>query len=190
MAAGVAGLVTLGLIEARKQGRKTATLLQAGLFRVPAFAAGMGLQLAFFGGMQGFFLAFALWLQAGQHFSPLKAGLTAVAFSVAASCSPRWRCRWPSATAAASGPRALLMVAGIGGEALAAPHVGRSGSPGRSSRPGGGGHGPVLLVIPLVNVVLAASRPRSRGARPACSARPAAGRGARRGADRTVFFAS
>jgi MFS family permease len=32
--------------------------------------------------MQGFFLAFALWLQAGEHFSPLKAGLTAVAFSV------------------------------------------------------------------------------------------------------------
>jgi hypothetical protein len=31
--------------------------------------------------MQGFFLAFALWLQAGEHFSPLKAGLTAVAFS-------------------------------------------------------------------------------------------------------------
>ena len=43
---------------------------------------GMGVQLAFFAGMQGFFLAFALWLQAGEHFSPLKAGLTAVAFSV------------------------------------------------------------------------------------------------------------
>ena len=32
--------------------------------------------------MQGFFLTFALWLQIGEHFSPLKAGLTAVAFSV------------------------------------------------------------------------------------------------------------
>jgi hypothetical protein len=31
--------------------------------------------------MQGFFLAFALWLQAGEHFSPPKAGLTAVAFN-------------------------------------------------------------------------------------------------------------
>src|SRR5947208_1657452 len=85
MAAGVAGLVVLGLIEARRTSttdQGLAPLLRAGLFRVPAFAAGMGVQLAFFAGMQGFFLAFALWLQAGQHFSPLKAGLTAVAVSV------------------------------------------------------------------------------------------------------------
>ena len=85
MAAGVAGLVVLGLFEARQSGRPgqgVAPLLRTELFRVPAFAAGMGLQLAFFAGMQGFFLAFALWLQAGEHFSPLKAGLTAVAFSV------------------------------------------------------------------------------------------------------------
>src|SRR6266571_4781171 len=85
MAAGVGGLVVLALIEARRSshsGQGVAPLLRAGLFRVPAFAAGMGVQLAFFAGMQGFFIAFALWLQAGQHFSPLKAGLTAVAFSV------------------------------------------------------------------------------------------------------------
>src|SRR6266496_1892089 len=82
IAAGVAGLVVLGLIEARRTSTSVAPLLRAGLFRVPAFAAGMGVQLAFFAGMQGFFIAFALWLQAGQHFSPLKAGLTAVAFSV------------------------------------------------------------------------------------------------------------
>src|SRR5690242_16542229 len=81
MAAGVAGLVVLGLIEARRTSTTVAPLLRAGLFRVPAFAAGMGVQLAFFAGMQGFFIAFALWLQAGEHFSPLKAGLTAVAFS-------------------------------------------------------------------------------------------------------------
>src|SRR5689334_22255991 len=82
MAAGVAGLVVLGVIEARRTSTTVAPLLRAGLFRVPAFAAGMGVQLAFFAGMQGFFIAFALWLQAGEHFSPLKAGLTAVAFSV------------------------------------------------------------------------------------------------------------
>src|SRR5437762_5492162 len=77
MAAGVAGLVVLGLVEARRTSTTVAPLLRAGLFRVPAFAAGMGVQLAFFAGMQGFFIAFALWLQAGEHFSPLKAGLTA-----------------------------------------------------------------------------------------------------------------
>src|SRR6202041_2289934 len=81
LAAGVAGLAVLGLLEARRRADGPAPLLKAGLFRVPAFAAGLGVQLAFSAGLQGFFLAFALWLQSGEHFSPLKAGLTAVAFS-------------------------------------------------------------------------------------------------------------
>jgi MFS family permease len=87
LAAGVAALGLLGLLEARRGGRRNDTreepvpLLRTGLFRVPAFAAGLGVQMAFSAGLQGFFLAFALWLQAGEHFSPLKAGLTAVAFS-------------------------------------------------------------------------------------------------------------
>jgi EmrB/QacA subfamily drug resistance transporter len=158
MAAGVAGLVVLGLIEARRTSTSVAPLLRAGLFRVPAFAAGMGVQLAFFAGMQGFFIAFALWLQAGQHFSPLKAGLTAVAFSVGSFIAA------PVAVPLAqkAGRRilaggAVLMVAGIGGVALAAPHVGLNGSP-WPIVPGlaVAGAGLALLVIPLVNVVLAA----------------------------------
>ena len=158
MAAGVAGLVVLGLIEARRTSTTVAPLLRAGLFRVPAFAAGMGIQLAFFAGMQGFFIAFALWLQAGQHFSPLKAGLTAVAFSVGSFIAA------PVAVPLAqkAGRRilaggAVLMVAGIGGVALAAPHVGLNGSP-WPIVPGlvVAGAGLALLVIPLVNVVLAA----------------------------------
>src|SRR6266568_2000354 len=151
MAAGLAGLAGLGLIEARRSARPVAPLLRAGLFRVPAFAAGLGVQLAFFAGMQGFFLAFALWLQAGEHFSPLKAGLTAVAFSVGSFAAA------PVAVPLAQrhGRRilaggALLMVAGIGGVALAAPHVGVNGSPWPVVP------GLALLVIPLVNVVLAA----------------------------------
>jgi len=161
MAAGVAGLAALGLFEARKSGRAAkglAPLLRAGLFRVPAFAAGLGVQLAFFGGMQGFFLAFALWLQAGEQFSPLKAGLTAVAFSVGSFVLA------PMAVPLAQrhGRRilasgALLMVAGIAGVALAAPHTGVNGSP-WPVVPGlvVAGMGLSLLVIPLVNVVLAA----------------------------------
>jgi EmrB/QacA subfamily drug resistance transporter len=158
MAAGVAGLVVLGLFEARQSGRSVAPLLRAGLFRVPAFAAGMGVQLAFFAGMQGFFLALALWLQAGEHFSPLKAGLTAVAFSVGSFAAA------PVAVPLAQrhGQRilaggAVLMAAGIGGVALAAPHVGLNGRP-WPIVPGlvVAGAGLALLVIPLVNVVLAA----------------------------------
>jgi EmrB/QacA subfamily drug resistance transporter len=158
MVAGVAGLVVLGVIEARRTSTTVAPLLRAGLFRVPAFAAGMGIQLAFFAGMQGFFIAFALWLQAGEHFSPLKAGLTAVAFSVGSFIAA------PVAVPLAqkAGRRilaggAVLMVAGIGGVALAAPHVGLNGSP-WPIVPGlvVAGAGLALLVIPLVNVVLAA----------------------------------
>ena len=158
MAAGVAGLVVLGRLEARRPDRRTAPLLRAGLFKVPAFAAGLGVQLAFFAGMQGFFLAFALWLQAGEHFSPLKAGLTAVAFSagsfVAAPVAVPLAQRHGRRILAGG---AVLMVAGIGGVALAAPHVGVNGSP-WPIVPGlaVAGAGLALLVIPLVNVVLAA----------------------------------
>jgi len=158
MAAGVSGLVVLGRFEARPSGRSVAPLLRTELFRVPAFAAGMGIQLAFFAGMQGFFLAFALWLQAGEHFSPLKAGLTAVAFSVGSFVAAPFAV--PLAQKA--GRRILaggaaLMVAGIGGVALAASHVGLNGSP-WPIVPGlvVAGAGLALLIVPLVNVVLAA----------------------------------
>ena len=161
LAGGVAGLGGLGLLEARRAGRPAdgpAPLLKVGLFRVPAFAAGLGVQMAFSAGLQGFFLAFALWLQAGEHFSPLKAGLTVVAFSVGSFCLA------PMAAplAAKHGRRVLalggvLMVAGIAGVALAASHVGVNGSP-WPVVPGlaVAGFGLALLVVPLVNVVLAA----------------------------------
>jgi len=157
LVAGLAGLGALGLIEARRHGR-TAPLLRAGLFRIPAFAAGLGVQLAFAAGLQGFFLTFALWLQAGQHFSPLKAGLTAVAFSVGsfigAPVAVPLAQRRGRVILAAGG---VLMVAGIAGVALAAPHVGVNGSPWPIT-PGlaVAGAGLALLVVPLVNVVLAA----------------------------------
>ena len=162
--AGLAGLCALGMLEARRSGRQghgvhgVAPLLRAGLFRIPAFAAGLGVQLAFAAGLQGFFLAFTLWLQIGEHFSPLKAGLTAVAFSVGSFAGA------PAAVPLAQrhGRRvlasgALLMVAGILGVAVAAGHVGVNGSP-WPVVPGlaVAGAGLALLVIPLVNVVLAA----------------------------------
>ena len=182
LVAGLAGLGMLGLLEAQRGGQRNggrggggrrgggrrgggakapegaAPLLRAGLFRVPAFAAGLGVQLAFAAGMQGFFLAFALWLQAGEHFSPLKAGLTAAAFSVGSFIGA------PAAVPLAQrhGRRVLaigglLMAAGIAGISLAAPHVGLGGSP-WPVVPGlvVAGAGLALLVIPLVNVVLAA----------------------------------
>jgi MFS family permease len=143
---------------ARRPDVPGAVLLRAGLFRVPAFAAGLGVQLVFAAGMQGFFLAFALWLQAGEHFSPLKAGVTAVAFSVGsfigAPAAVPLAQRHGRSVLALGG---VLMAAGIAGVSLAAPHVGVNGSP-WPVVPGlvVAGAGLALLVIPLVNVVLAA----------------------------------
>ena len=160
-AGGVAGLGVLGLLEARRAGRRAdgpAPLLRAGLFRVPAFAAGLGVQMAFAAGLQGFFLALALWLQAGEHFSPLKAGLTAVAFSagsfLGAPVAVPLAQRYGRSVLAIGG---VLMAAGIAGVSLAASHVGVNGSP-WPVVPGlvVCGAGLALLIIPLVNVVLAA----------------------------------
>ena len=160
-AAGVAGLGVLGRLEVWRAGRRAdgpAPLLRAGLFRVPAFAAGLGVQMAFSAGLQGFFLSFALWLQAGEHFSPLKAGLTAVAFSAgsfigAPVAVPLAQRHGRSVLAIGGG----LMAAGIAGVSLVASHIGVNGSP-WPVVPGlvVCGAGLALLVIPLVNVVLAA----------------------------------
>jgi len=115
-------------------------------------------QLAFAAGLQGYFLALALWLQSGEHFSPLKAGLTAVAFSVGSFIGA------PVAVPLAQryGRRVLaiggaLMAAGIAGVSLAVSHIGVNGSP-WPVVPGlvVCGAGLALLIIPLVNVVLAA----------------------------------
>ncbi|HJZ29030.1 MAG TPA: MFS transporter [Streptosporangiaceae bacterium] len=161
LAAGVAGLGVLGLLEARRAGRRAdgpAPLLKAGLFRSPAFAAGLGMQLAFAAGLQGFFLAFALWLQAGEHFSPLKAGLTAVAFSagsfIGAPVAVPLARRYGRRVLAVGG---VLMAAGIAGVSLVVSHIGVNGSP-WPVVPGlvVCGAGLALLIIPLVNVVLAA----------------------------------
>src|SRR5215469_649468 len=157
-AAGLAGVGGLAVREYRRPRQQVAPLLRPGLFRIPAFAAGLGIQTAFAAGMQGFFLTFALWLQIGEHFSPLKAGLTSVAFSVGSFVGA------PAAVPLAQryGRRILasgaaLMVAGIIGVAMMAGHIGANGSP-WPIVPGlvVAGVGLALLVVPLVNVVLAA----------------------------------
>jgi MFS family permease len=60
---GLVTLVVLGLVEERRQGPQIAPLLRPQLFRIPAFTAGLAVQLAFSAGLQGLFLILALWLQ-------------------------------------------------------------------------------------------------------------------------------
>jgi EmrB/QacA subfamily drug resistance transporter len=171
LAAGVAGVAALALAEEKRHAldstatARTAPLLRARLLRVPAFAAGLGVQTAFAAGLQGFFLVFALWLQIGEHFSPLKAGLTAVAFSAGSFILA------PVAVPLAQkyGRRvlvigAVLMAGGIGLVTAFLGHVGTNGSP-WPVVPGlvVAGAGLSLLVIPLVNVVLAAAPAEAAG---------------------------
>ena len=158
LAAGAGALALLGLIEARRQHTRVAPLLRTRLFRVPAFTTGLIVQLAFAVGIQGFFLIFTLWVQAGQHYSPLRAGLTAVAFSAgsiaAAPQAAPLAQRFGRLVLALGG---LLFAAGMVGVDIGAHHVGTGTNP-WPLVPGlvVAGAGLSLLVIPLVNVVLAA----------------------------------
>jgi predicted MFS family arabinose efflux permease len=158
MGAGALTLLGLGLLEERRQHTRVAPLLRTRLFRIPAFTAGLTVQLAFSAGLQGFFVVFALWLQTGMHFSPLGAGLTALGFSVGSFALA------PIAVPLAQehGRRVLacggvLMALGVLGLELGARHVGTGGDP-WPIMPGMvvAGAGLSLLIIPLVNVVLAA----------------------------------
>jgi EmrB/QacA subfamily drug resistance transporter len=158
LAAGVASFTSLGVVEMRRHRPGVAPLLRMRLFRVPAFSAGLGVQLAFSLGLQGFSLIFALWVQTGQHYSPLRAGVTLLAFSVGS-----FMLAGPSVPLAQRFGRwvlvsgALLMAAGIGLVDAGAHHVGDGVNP-WPLVPGlvVAGAGLALLVIPLVNVVLAA----------------------------------
>ncbi len=158
LGAGIAGLGLLGLLEVRRQHTRVAPLLRTRLFRIPAFTTGLIVQLAFAAGLQGFFLVFTLWVQTGQHYSPLRAGLTAVAFSVgsfllAPQAAPLAQ-RFGRLVLAIGG---LLFAAGIAGVDAGAHYVGNGTNP-WPLVPGlvVAGAGLSLLVIPLVNVVLAA----------------------------------
>jgi MFS family permease len=53
LAAGLAGLVTLGVLEERRRHTRIAPLLRTPLLRIPAFSAGLVVQFAFSAGLQG-----------------------------------------------------------------------------------------------------------------------------------------
>jgi EmrB/QacA subfamily drug resistance transporter len=156
--AGVAGLLALGVVEERRRRTRVAPLLRTRLLRIPAFSAGLGVQLAFSAGLQGFFLIFAVWIQTGMEFSALGAGLTALAFSIGsfllAGASVPLAQRYGRLVLSGG---AVLMALGTFGVLLGAGGVGHGSNP-WPVVPGMlvAGVGLSLLIIPLVNVVLAA----------------------------------
>ncbi len=158
LAAGVLAVGWVGVTGGRRQRRGVAPLLPAGLLRSPAFTAGLIVQLAFAAGLQGFSLILALWLQSGQHYSPVRAGVTTVAFSagafLTAGLSIQLAARLGRTILVIGG---LLLAGGMYGVLIAAQHSSAGVDPWQLV-PGLvlGGAGLGFLVVPLINVVLAA----------------------------------
>jgi MFS family permease len=158
LAAGIVALVALGIVEERRGNARVVPVLRTRLLRIPAFSAGVVIQLAFSAALQGFFLIFAVWIQVGMGFSPLGAGLTALAFSAGSFALAPF-----AVPLAERGGRlilavgGLLMALGVLGVVLGAGDVGVGADP-WPIVPGlvVAGIGLSLLIIPLVNVVLAA----------------------------------
>ncbi len=158
LAAGIAALVGLFVVDSRHQERGAATLLPTPLLKVPAFGAGIAVQLFFSAAMTGSILALTLWVQSGQGWSPIHAGLVMTSFAlgtiITAPMSEGLAPRFGRAVLAFG---ALLMAAGTAALWLAAEHSTHGVSAWQLAPPllvAGLGLG--LLVVPLINVVLVA----------------------------------
>ncbi|MFJ1974494.1 MFS transporter [Streptomyces sp. NPDC087903] len=73
--------------ERRKADRDGSPLIELSLFRVKSFAAGIAVQTVFGVALGIFFLVWTLYMQVGLGWSPLRAGLTGVPFSIAVSAA-------------------------------------------------------------------------------------------------------
>ena len=71
--------------EKRKTARDGSPLVELSLFKVKSFAAGIAVQTVFGVALGIFFLVWTLYMQFGLGWSPLRAGLTGVPFSIAVS---------------------------------------------------------------------------------------------------------
>ena len=85
MAGSLVVLAVLVAFEKRKAARDGSPLVELSLFRVKSFAAGIAVQTVFGVALGVFFLVWTLYMQFGLGWSPLKAGLTGVPFSIAVS---------------------------------------------------------------------------------------------------------
>ncbi|MEU3333726.1 MFS transporter [Streptomyces sp. NPDC006668] len=85
MAGSVVVFGALVAYERRKAARDGSPLIELSLFRVKSFAAGIAVQTVFGVALGVFFLVWTLYMQIGLGWSPLRAGLTGVPFSIAVS---------------------------------------------------------------------------------------------------------
>ncbi|MFE9452461.1 MFS transporter [Streptomyces sp. NPDC006739] len=85
MAGALVVFAALVAYERRKAARDGSPLVELSLFRVKSFAAGIAVQTVFGVALGVFFLVWTLYMQIGLGWSPLRAGLTGVPFSIAVS---------------------------------------------------------------------------------------------------------
>ncbi|MFE0513371.1 MFS transporter [Streptomyces sp. NPDC058964] len=85
MAGSLVVFAALVAYEKRKSARDGSPLIELSLFRVKSFAAGIAVQTVFGVSLGIFFLVWTLYMQIGLGWSPLRAGLTGVPFSIAVS---------------------------------------------------------------------------------------------------------
>ncbi|WP_241833371.1 MFS transporter [Streptomyces caatingaensis] len=144
--------------ERHKKAKDGSPLVELSLFSVKSFAGGIGVQLAF-GIVCGiFFLCWTLYMQLGLGWSPLRAGLTGIPFSLAVSVAagmsvqklvPRFGRKVLQAGA-------LVMAAGVLTYIWEAGHYGADIRPWQMALPlvvMGAGMG--LIVAPLTEAVIA-----------------------------------
>ncbi|HEY7483136.1 MAG TPA: MFS transporter [Streptosporangiaceae bacterium] len=82
MAASAVVFTLFAWYEVRKQRAGGDPLIVPSLFRKRGFSGGLIVGLVFFSGMTGFALVFSLYTQLGLHYSPLKAGLAQIPWSL------------------------------------------------------------------------------------------------------------
>jgi EmrB/QacA subfamily drug resistance transporter len=82
IAASVLALGAFVVLERRRERDGVSPLVTMSLFRKRAFSAGIVTALVFFAGMVGLILVFTLYLQLGEGFSAIRAGLAMVPWSL------------------------------------------------------------------------------------------------------------
>jgi EmrB/QacA subfamily drug resistance transporter len=158
--------VILGAFVERQARLGDAALLDLGLFRERAFAAGLATQLFLAGAQASFFVYLALYLQQGRGLDPLQAGLVftilAVAYVAVSGPAPALTARYGRSVVAAGG---AALAAGLALLAAATAEVGVGGSI-AVMVPGlllvGAGIG--LCFTPLTSTVLSGIDPAGVGA--------------------------
>ena len=76
------GVALLAGFVAYERRRRQAPLIEPGLLRNRTYTTGITVALAFFGAFAGLILVVSLFMQLGEHFSPIHAGLTLVPMTV------------------------------------------------------------------------------------------------------------